>query len=70
MVVGTVLSSTNDELYYTVERYGASKRDGGTGTKWRCNCPHNAYRHKRCKHIDAIQKALSGLDQPGVTLWE
>lgn len=68
MVVAKVLSDSKD-LYYTVETRGATEREGGTGIKWRCNCPHNAYRGKICKHILRVKAKMRGEVVIGVELW-
>ncbi len=68
MVVATVLSDKDDELFYSVEIYGASKREGGSGEKWSCNCPHFTYRRKVCKHILKVKQAFKGTITEGVFL--
>lgn len=60
MVVAKVLSSKNDELFYTVEKHN---------NKWMCNCPAFVFRKAQCKHIVATKESLKGSNNPIVTLW-
>lgn len=59
--VALVWSFTNDSLDipYRITRLGKSKKDGGKGVKWQCNCPSFVHRgSKTCKHLISFRQSL------------
>lgn len=60
MVIAKVISSKDDELFYTVEKQNK---------KWLCSCPAFVFRKAQCKHIKATKDSLVGIINPLVTLW-
>lgn len=59
-VVARTWSWTNDDndIPYFIKRYGRTKKNGGTGYKWSCSCPHHTNRHVVCKHLKAFHDGV------------
>jgi len=52
--VALVWSFTNEnkDIPYRITKVGKSKKEGGSGVRWQCNCPSFSYRGgKTCKHL-------------------
>jgi uncharacterized Zn finger protein len=62
-LIAKVISDRDDDVFYDV-----SIIQSKNGNDWECTCPHNTYRHKKCKHIDKVKSAVNGESVPGVFL--
>lgn len=60
-VVARAWSFSDDmaEIPYLIKRFGRPKKSGGTGYKWGCSCPYFTNRHRTCKHITELHKAVT-----------
>ena len=59
--VALVWSFTNDnkDIPYRISRAGRSKKQGGNGVRWSCNCPSFSYRGgKTCKHLILMREQI------------
>jgi hypothetical protein len=52
-------SNKNKDIPYRISRTGKSKKEGGRGVKWSCNCPSFIHRgSKTCKHLIYLKDKL------------
>lgn len=59
--ISLVWSFTNDhkDIPYRISRTGRSKKEGGSGVRWSCNCPSFSYRGgKTCKHLILMREQI------------
>ncbi len=52
-------SNQHKDIPYRISRLGRSKKDGGSGIRWNCNCPSFSYRGgKTCKHLVLLKQQV------------
>lgn len=59
--IALVWSFTNDnkDIPYRITRIGKTKKEGGTGVKYACNCPSFTHRGgKICKHLILFREKI------------
>ncbi len=59
--VALVWSFTNEnkDIPYRISRLGKTKKQGGSGVKWYCNCPSFTHRGgKTCKHLILFREQI------------
>lgn len=59
--IALVWSFSNDkkDIPYRISKLGRSRKEGGTGVKWSCNCPSFIHRgNKTCKHLIALRQSI------------